>query len=174
MLDILGLAGKVGGLGGVAIALLFFIFKQIVTRNIFPKLTQKYGAAVLLAIIDRFYKVALAGLLLGFLAYAIPLFVPGQNPPHVEPSVTVSIPPGTSLKNAILLLVDNDRSTANFRPGCPDAFLSLKVRGGTITAGNTADLIRQLNYRLIGPRGSLTIQATRDREGGIYEINCIP
>ncbi len=173
MREILEIAAKVGGLSGVSVAFLFLIFRQIVARNLFPKLTQKYGADVLLAIIDRIYKIVLAVLFLSFVAFVISKAVPGPNPPPGEASVTVSLPDNISLKNAILLLVDNDRSTANFKSGCPEALLNLKVRGGTISARDTAELISQLNYRLIGPKVGLTIYVTKDKQRGIYEINCI-
>ena len=95
-----------------------------------------------------------------------------QSDGPVDPSVTVNLPDNTTLKSAILVLVENDHSTVNFKSSCPDSLLTTKVRGGIVRARDTVGLIEQLNYRLIGPADDLTIHAAKNGDGGIYEIDC--
>lgn len=64
-------------LAGFFAALVFFIFRQIVAKNIFPRLTATIGADLLKLIIDRLFVLALVAMVLGFVGYVVPpLFSP--------------------------------------------------------------------------------------------------
>jgi uncharacterized protein YjbI with pentapeptide repeats len=65
-------------LGGFFAAVVFFVFRQIVAKNIFPKLTASIGAQVLTLIIERLFALALVAMVLGFIAYLITKLVPQQ------------------------------------------------------------------------------------------------
>jgi hypothetical protein len=58
-------------LGGLAAAVLFLIFRQIVAKDIFPPLTRAVGADILKLIIDRLFILALLAVVLGFLGYVL-------------------------------------------------------------------------------------------------------
>jgi hypothetical protein len=88
------------------------------------------------------------------------------------PTITVRLPDNVSLKDAIVTLVDIDRSTPEFKEGCADSLLNLKVRGGEISAKGTIDLINQLPHRLINSDFKIKLQVTKFDERGIYEISC--
>lgn len=56
-------------LGGFLAAAAFFIFRQIIAKDIFPKLTDVLGADILKRIIDRLFILALVTTVLGIAAY---------------------------------------------------------------------------------------------------------
>lgn len=56
-------------LGGFYAAIVFFLFRQIVAENFFPKLTAAVGAKVLILIIERIFVLSLVAIVLGFAAY---------------------------------------------------------------------------------------------------------
>jgi hypothetical protein len=168
--EILDIGGKVAGLSGFVAAALFLIFRQIIAKDIFPQLTQAVSGNVIMAIIDRIYKVALVAMVLGFLSFVVSKFVPTSR---AEPSLTSNLPDNLSLKSAISMIVDDDRSTADFRSSCTGPFLATKIRGGILRARTSADLIEQLNYRLVGAKTNFVVRARKDDARGTYEIDCI-
>ncbi|MFM0198167.1 hypothetical protein PQQ65_34480 [Paraburkholderia strydomiana] len=56
-------------LGGFLAAVVFFIFRQIIAKDIFPKLTDVLGADIIKRIIDRLFVLALVTTILGIGAY---------------------------------------------------------------------------------------------------------
>ncbi len=68
-------------LAGFFAALVFFIFRQIVAKNIFPRLTAAIGADLLKLIIDRLFVLALVAMVLGFIGYVVPQLITRQEPP---------------------------------------------------------------------------------------------
>ena len=56
-------------LAGFALAVLFFIFRQLLAKNIFPTLSKAIGGALLRQIVDRLFVLALVSMLLGFAGY---------------------------------------------------------------------------------------------------------
>lgn len=67
-------------LAGFFAALVFFIFRQIVAKNIFPRLTAAIGADLLKLIVDRLFVLALVAMVLGFVGYVVPPLFPPQGP----------------------------------------------------------------------------------------------
>ena len=79
-------------LAGFFAAVLFFVFRQIVAKNIFPRLTAAIGADLLRLIIDRLFVLALVAMLLGFAGYIVPkLFDHGPEPASRNESPTVNV-----------------------------------------------------------------------------------
>jgi len=64
----------------------FFIARQIIAKNIFPKLTQALGGEILLVIINKSFVLALVAMILGFIAYVLRFFV---APPSPRPAVNI-------------------------------------------------------------------------------------
>jgi hypothetical protein len=58
-------------LGGFLAAVLFWIFRQIVAKDIFPKLNAAIGAEILKLIIERLFVLALIAMVLGFVGYIV-------------------------------------------------------------------------------------------------------
>ena len=59
-------------LAGFVAAVLFFILRQLLAKNIFPMLSKTMGGAVVRQIIDRLFVLALVGMILGFVGYLLP------------------------------------------------------------------------------------------------------
>lgn len=79
-------------LAGFFAAVLFFVFRQIVAKNIFPRLTAAIGADLLRLIIDRLFVLALVAMLLGFAGYIVPkLFAPSPEPVSRSATPTVNV-----------------------------------------------------------------------------------
>lgn len=70
---------------GITLAILFFIFRQILAKNIFPRLTRSHGGALLKQVVDRLFVLALVAMVLGFAGYLLPLKEPDPQV-RIEPS----------------------------------------------------------------------------------------
>lgn len=64
------------GLGGLFAAIVFFIFKQILQRDLFPRLSRDHSAALLKLIVDRLFVLALVAMVLGFSGYVLATVLP--------------------------------------------------------------------------------------------------
>lgn len=85
MAEIVEIATKVStplALGGLVAALMFFLLRQILARNIFPKLTEVLGARILRLIIDRLFVLALVSVILGFVGFLFSR-IPITSPSHI-------------------------------------------------------------------------------------------
>ena len=76
-------------LGGFFAAVIFYVFRQIVAKNIYPKLNAAIGADLLKLIIERLFVLALIAMILGFVAYLVVKPMPVLPP---SPVSTVPIP----------------------------------------------------------------------------------
>ncbi len=66
------------GLAGLALAVLFFLFRRILKLGIFPKLAREHNRDVLLRIINYLFVLALVAMVLGF---AVHFFTPQVDLP---------------------------------------------------------------------------------------------
>ncbi|NMG72859.1 OmpA family protein [Parazoarcus communis] len=64
------------GLGGLFAAILFYIFKQILTRDFVRQMTTAHSADVIKLIIERLFTLALVAMILGFIAYTLTKLMP--------------------------------------------------------------------------------------------------
>ena len=82
--------------GGFVAAILFWSVRQIVAKDIFPKLSSGHGADLLRLIVDRLFVLALVSTVLGVVSYlAISLF-PHPDLTHEDPIAPASQPYGAS------------------------------------------------------------------------------
>jgi hypothetical protein len=88
-------------------------------------------------------------------------------------SVTVTLPNGLSLKAAIISIAETDNASARFSANCGQTVLKTTVRGGPMSAGNRAELINQLQYRLINPGSTIALKVGGPSDGGVYDIDCV-
>jgi len=80
MQEIFNIASSIStplALGGFFASILFFVFRQILKKNIFPSLTKSASAEIITLIIDRLFVLALVSMVLGFVGYMMPK--PSQN-----------------------------------------------------------------------------------------------
>ncbi len=71
---ILEIASRVStplSLGGLIAAILFLILRQILAKKTFPRLTKVVGGQIIILIINRLFWLAIAAMILGFVAYIL-------------------------------------------------------------------------------------------------------
>src|SRR5687768_4035781 len=56
-------------LGGLIATIFFFVLKQILAKNIFPRFSRDHGTAFLTLVVNRLFVLALVAMLLGFAGY---------------------------------------------------------------------------------------------------------
>ena len=64
--SVLETVGKVAGIGGIALGVLLLFFREVVRKNIFPKLSPKDAYRLLTTMTVAVFAVALAGVAPGF------------------------------------------------------------------------------------------------------------
>jgi len=74
------------GIAGILAAATFFIFRQIIKKNIFPTLTKNLSAGIITLIIKRLSLLALVSMILGFAGFAMSLIYkePSIKEPHIK------------------------------------------------------------------------------------------
>jgi HEAT repeat protein len=77
-------------LAGFIACVVFFVLRQIVAKDIFPRLTAAIGAGLLRLIIDRLFVLALVAMILGFGAYLVPLAFGASRPSTVATPASVA------------------------------------------------------------------------------------
>jgi hypothetical protein len=79
------------GLVGLIAALLFLVSREILSRNVFPKLTQSFSAALLTLSINRLFLLAFASLLLAIVVFATPT-LKAEPPLRIQAILQLGVP----------------------------------------------------------------------------------
>ena len=158
-------------LGGLFAAILFFLFRQILKMEIFPKLNRALGGQIVISIINKLFILALVAMVLGFAGYVIARAFPG-TPPIPEDSINVNMPDGYRLRDAITYFAQTDEAVVRFTETCDKTILDSEVTGGDFAAPNTKRLIENLQFRLKNPPPTLRSLHANLKEKGLYEISC--
>jgi hypothetical protein len=156
-------------LSGVVVASLFLLFRQIIKKNIFPKLTVVLAGTIIKSIINKIFIIALVAIVMGFAGYVVARF---SLIPKLPPDfITISLPSGMSFQEAVKMIAANDSHTALFS-NCTEALLRTKVEPGRFGGKTSGELIEALQYRLVdsSTAGKYCVEHFKDR--GIYEIRC--
>lgn len=66
-------------LSGLFAAILFFILRQILAKEIFPKLAQTASADIIKIIVNRLFVLAFFAMILGFIGYMLPYVINENN-----------------------------------------------------------------------------------------------
>src|SRR5688572_19691566 len=90
-------------LGGLFAAIVFFVFRLIVNKDIYPKMNEALGGEILKSIIDKLFKLALVAMILGFIGYIVARAFPPKDPTPPD-SISVNLPDGLRLQDAIKFL----------------------------------------------------------------------
>lgn len=72
-------------LGGFFAAVVFFVFKRVLTQDLLRRLTSLHSAEIIKKIIDKLFVLALVAMVLGFLAYILIRVLPENGPPGPTP-----------------------------------------------------------------------------------------
>jgi cbb3-type cytochrome oxidase subunit 3 len=123
-------------LGGFFAAVVFFIFRQIIAKNIFPSLTASHGAAVLRLIIERLFVLALVAMILGFIAYLVLTILPKQ---------TAAAASEASVASRTITVPLDPAGFTNIGPFSPNQYSSLTITGRWSPG---------FNQPYVGPEGS--------------------
>lgn len=172
MNSLFDIASKVStplALSGVVIAVLFYIYKQIIKKDIFPKLSEYLAGTIIQSIINKLFILSLVAVGLGFIGYVVTILVPETKLP--SDSFKISLPSGLSFQVAAKMIAAKDSQTAIFS-NCKEALLNTKVEKGEFGGKTAKDLIEALQYRFISsdPIAKYRVEHLKDR--GIYEIHC--
>jgi len=87
-------------LGGFLAAVVFWIFRQIIAKDIFPRLTESLGADVIKHIVDRLFILALVATVLGISAYVFVIVIQKDDNSRKQASSSDGVPPGRLLSAA--------------------------------------------------------------------------
>lgn len=169
---IFDLATKVAtplALGGFLAAVAFFIFRQIIAKNIFPTLTVAISGTILLNIINKLFILALVAMILGFAGYVVSIFAQQREP--APDAISISLISGTPLRDAARMIAANEGYTTIFS-NCDEGILGVKVEPGTMTARTSKELIEALQYRVTGAPSPKKYHVERLKDRGIYDIRC--
>ncbi len=60
--EVLKTVGQIAGIGGIALGVFLFLFRDIIRKNIFPQLTKQHSYRLLRLISVLVFLVAIAGL----------------------------------------------------------------------------------------------------------------
>lgn len=132
-------------LSGFFAAIVFYIFRQIVAKNIFPKLTAAVGARVLRFIIEKLFILALVAMVLGFIAYLATVLLPHR-------------PEAGSEQSRLETLVGDLESSSMER-----RILSASLLGNIEPkSGNEADNLVRVLESFINRRGALGKNRSND------------
>ena len=77
MNDIFDIATRIStplALSGLFAAILFFVLRQILAKDMFPKLARAAGADIIKTIVNRLFVLALVAMVFGFVGYIFSLF----------------------------------------------------------------------------------------------------
>jgi hypothetical protein len=168
--ELFQIAAKVStplALAGLVAAILFLIFRQILTLNIFPRLNQALGGKVIISIVNRLFILALVAMVLGFAGFVLVRKAPATT----ENSENVNLPNGLRLKDAAEYIAQSDSASVAFASNCGDAILSAEIRGGEFGAPSTSALIEHLRFQT-RQSGAVPMLRVTLKERGLYEVSC--
>lgn len=78
------------GLGGFFAAVIFYIFKQVLTKDFLRQMTSAHSADVIKLIVERLFVLALIAMILGFVAYLVTKVIPPVPAATVVPPAPVA------------------------------------------------------------------------------------
>lgn len=78
--QILEVVGRIAGIGGLSLAVVLLIFKDVIRKNVFPMLTQEQAYQILNRIVVLVTVVAIIGILSWLVSEIIPDVFPPPNP----------------------------------------------------------------------------------------------
>jgi hypothetical protein len=95
MAQVLEIATRIStplALAGFIAAVLFLLFRQILSLDIFPKLTKALSENLLLLLINRLFALSITAMVLGFMGFALSILLPILGPRAAKADATVSDP----------------------------------------------------------------------------------
>lgn len=154
-------------LGGLVVALFFFIVRQIISAGLIPQVTQQTGGALLMRIINVFFVLALVAIVLGAVGYIVKLVWKG---PTVHPGfVSIGTPPNQTLAQIVHAVATARNVTINFNAACGPSIRNAIIEGQKHEADSIELLLENLKDRVTGNSIDYSVKKQGARR---YEIIC--
>lgn len=172
MEKILEIASKVStplALSGLIIGVLFLIFRQILSMNIFPQLSRQLGGRIIIKIINSFLILALVSIVLGFIAYILPTLIKSYYPQLQPDYVDVGTDEDKSLEEIIAAVAKVKNVTINFQPNCNQTVRRAVVEAGDHEGNSIKEFLENLKQRVKGNGVNYSVNQEGERR---YEIVC--
>jgi hypothetical protein len=169
---ILGVASKVYtplSLAGLIIGAMFLIFRQILSMNIFPQLTEQAGGAVIIKIINVFLIISLTSIVLGFVAYVVTTYSKNKYPPLDPDFVSVGTAQDKTLEEIVRAVAMERNVTINFNGNCHKSIRNAVIEPGEHEGKNMKEFLENLRQRVKGQSIKYSVIKEAERR---YEINC--
>jgi hypothetical protein len=170
--SILEIAAKVStplALGGLIIGALFLIFRQILSMNIYPRLSRQLGGKIIIKIINTFLTLALVAAVLGFIAYVLPTTLNAYYPKLERDYVDVGSDEDQPLDKITRAVAIGQNVTINFNQNCDQSVRSATIEAGDHEGKNIKELLENLKQRVKGPSINYSVRQEAERR---YEIIC--
>lgn len=151
-------------LAGLFAAIIFLIFRIILSMNIFPRLDRAGGLKIILRIITVLFVLALITAILGFAGYVIKT----RYPTLLESYVDVGTDKDQPLENIVAAVKQGRNVTIEF-VNCSPAVKGAMVEKGNNDGIDIKDFLEKLRQRVRGPVPEYHVEQKGERR---YEIIC--
>lgn len=152
---------------GIALCVLFYIFKSILERVRVVK--QNDGTLIIFRIIKVLYTVSIICILLGFLGYLFKLGVERYYPNMQEEQVSVGTDQDYYLKDFVEIVAKQQNVTIYFNSSCDTTLNKIIIESGDHYGKNTMDFFINLKERIKGDSISYDI---KQKSQSRFEIIC--
>lgn len=170
--DILDIAARVStplALGGLVVGALFLTFRQILSMDIFPRLSGQLGGKIIFKIINTFLILALVATVLGFAAYVLPTFMNAYYPQLDREYVSVGTDEDQPLEKLVRAVATAQNVTINFNPNCGEEARGALVEAGDHEGDDLKEFLENLKQRVKGGGVNYSVRREGERR---YEIVC--
>jgi len=172
MEKILEIASKVStplALSGLIIGVLFLIFRQILSMNIFPQLSRQLGGRIIIKIINTFLILALVSIVLGFIAYILPTIIKAYYPQLQPNHVDVGTDEDKSLEEIVAAVAKGRNVTINYQSNCNQMVRRAVIEAGDHEGNSIKEFLENLKQRVKGNGVNYSVKQEGERR---YEIVC--
>ena len=151
-------------LAGLAIAVLFLLFRMIISKDFIPQVTQAGGLKVIKWVITTVFILALVTACLGFAGYVIRTKYPTLSEEYVDVGTGEPQP-----LEAVVNAVKVGRNVTIEFMNCSPAVRSAIVEPGNHDGIDIKDLLEKLRQRVRGQQPEYRVEKKGERR---YEIIC--
>jgi len=156
-------------LSGLIVGVLFLIFKQILSMNIFPQLSSEAGGTIIIKLINTLLILSLVSIVLGFIAYIAPRYLRSSYPTLSPEYVQVGIDQDKTLEEIVRAVATERNVTVNFNQKCDQSIRGAIIEAGTHEGNNIKEFLENLRQRVKGQSINYNVIKEGDRR---YEITC--
>lgn len=153
---------SLAGLFGI---ILFFIFRAILAKQIYPQLTRALAGGIINTIVNRLFVLALVAMILGVSSYVLVASYPHFKPEYVN----VGTDRDKTLDEVIAAVAVARNVTIVFNRNCGPSVRGAVVEKGTHEGNTLKELIENFKQRIKGDAVDYSVIQEGARR---YEIVC--